>query len=76
MPWAIRWIGYLMPLTYFTMISRGEFLRGTPLDAPAMWVPILVLAVMAAVIFSLAIIRFRRDLAPRRSSHVSAPAEA
>lgn len=23
MPWAVRWISYLMPLTYFTMISRG-----------------------------------------------------
>ncbi|MEI6361870.1 MAG: ABC transporter permease [Actinomycetes bacterium] len=75
MPWAIRWIGYLMPLTYFTMISRGVFLRGTPIDATAMWLPILVLAVMATVIFSLAIIRFRRDLAPRRSSRISTLAQ-
>ena len=75
MPWAIRWIGYIMPLTYFTMISRGTFLRGTPIDATAMWLPILVLAVMAAVIFSLAVIRFRRDLAPHRSSRVATSAE-
>jgi ABC-2 type transport system permease protein len=75
MPWAIRWIGYLMPLTYFTMISRGVFLRGTPFDAVAMWLPVLVLAVMAVVIFSLAVIRFRRDLAPRRSSHVTPSAQ-
>jgi ABC-2 type transport system permease protein len=75
MPWAIRWIGYLMPLTYFTMISRGVFLRGTPIDAVAMWLPVLVLAVMAVVIFSLAIIRFRRDLAPRRSSRITASAQ-
>jgi ABC-2 type transport system permease protein len=67
MPWAVRWMGYLMPLTYFTMISRGTFLRGTPITAPAIYVPLIILAVMAAVIFSLAVIRFRRDLAPRRS---------
>lgn len=67
MPWAVRWLGYLMPLTYFTMISRGQFLRGTPLDAPATWVPLLVLTVMAIVVFGLAVTRFRRDLSPRRS---------
>jgi len=72
MPWAVRWLGYLMPLTYFTMISRGVFLRGTPIVAFAMWLPIAVLAVMALVVFSLAIIRFRRDLAPRRSSRATA----
>ena len=77
MPWAIRWIGYLMPLTYFTMISRGVFLRGTPFDATAMWLPVAILAVMAVVIFSLAVIRFRRDLAPRRSGRIpAAPQEA
>jgi len=65
MPWAVRWIGYLMPLTYFTMISRGQFLRGTPLDATATWLPLLVLTVMALVVFGLAVVRFRRDLSPR-----------
>jgi ABC-2 type transport system permease protein len=76
MPWAVRWISYLMPLTYFTMISRGAFLRGTPIDAPSMWVPLLVLSVMALVIFGLAIVRFRRDLSPSRSSRrPSVPAQ-
>jgi ABC-2 type transport system permease protein len=67
MPWAVRWMGYLMPLTYFTMISRGTFLRGTPITAPSIWIPLLILAVMALAIFTLAVMRFRRDLAPRRS---------
>jgi ABC-2 type transport system permease protein len=66
MPWAVRWLGYCMPLSYFTMISRGIMLRGTPITAAAIWLPLLVLAVMAAVIFSLAVLRFRRDLAPTR----------
>ena len=74
MPWAVRWISYLMPLTYFTMISRGTFLRGTPIDAPSMWLPLLVLSVMALAIFGLAIIRFRRDLSPSGSTRRPTPA--
>jgi ABC-2 type transport system permease protein len=66
MPWAVRWIGYCMPLSYFTMISRGIMLRGAPITAVAIWLPLLVLTAMAAVIFSLAVLRFRRDLAPTR----------
>lgn len=68
MPWAVRWISYLLPLTYFTMITRGVMLRGTPFVAPAMWVPILVLAIMAVVIFGLAVWRFRSQLAPTRGT--------
>jgi ABC-2 type transport system permease protein len=76
MPWAVRWLGYCMPLSYFTMISRGIMLRGTPLTAAAIWLPLLVLAVMAVVIFSLAVLRFRRDLAPTRSEQrLKAPIE-
>lgn len=72
MPWAVRWLGYLMPLTYFTMINRGIMLRGTPIAAPALWVPLVVLAIMAAVVFSLAVLRFRRDLSPTRSAQAPA----
>jgi ABC-2 type transport system permease protein len=68
MPWAVRWISYFLPLTYFTMITRGVMLRGTPFVAPAMWIPILVLFAMAVVIFGLAVWRFRRQLAPTRSA--------
>jgi ABC-2 type transport system permease protein len=68
MPWAVRWLGYCMPLSYFTMISRGTLLRGTPITAVAIWLPLLVLTVMATVIFTLAVLRFRRDLAPTRSA--------
>ena len=61
---GIRWIGYLLPLTYFIMISRGIMLRGEPIAA--LWLPFLVLTVMAVVIFTGATLRFRRDLAPGR----------
>ena len=62
---GVRWIGYLLPLTYFVMGMRGIFLKASSVGALA-W-PLLILGVMAAVIFASAILRFRRDLAPKRS---------
>ncbi len=61
---GVRWIGYLLPLTYFTMISQGIMLRGASIAS--LWLPFLVLAVMAVVVFTGATLRFRRDLAPGR----------
>lgn len=61
---GVRWIGYLLPLTYFTMISQGIMLRGAPIAS--LWLPFTVLAVMAVVVFTGATLRFRRDLAPGR----------
>lgn len=61
-PWAVRWIKALLPLTYFTMLSQGVMLRGSPISA--LWIPLLVLAVMAALVFAGAVIRFRRNLGP------------
>ncbi|HET7243198.1 MAG TPA: ABC transporter permease [Streptosporangiaceae bacterium] len=59
---GVRWIGYLLPLTYFTMISQGIMLRGAPITS--LWLPFGVLTVMAVVVFTGATLRFRRDLAP------------
>ena len=61
-PWGVRWISYLLPLTYFTEISQGVMLRGAPLDS--LWLPMLVLALMAVLVFTGAVLRFRRSLAP------------
>ena len=47
MPWAVRWIGYLLPLTWFIKVARGVMVRGAPIGA--LWLPLVVLAVMAAV---------------------------
>ncbi len=66
MPWGVRWIGYLLPLTYFVDLSGGIMLRGAAL--PALWIPFAVLAVMAVLILGAAILRFRRDLAPDTGS--------
>jgi ABC-2 type transport system permease protein len=81
MPWAIRWIGYLLPLTCFIEIAEGVMLKAAPISA--LWPYLLVLAAMAAVIFTTSVLRFRRDLAPNikepkapKSPEPGAPAAA
>jgi len=59
---GVRWIGYVLPLTYFIQISRGVMVRGAPLEALVF--PLTALAVLGLVVFALAVVRFRRDLAP------------
>jgi ABC-2 type transport system permease protein len=59
---GVRWIGYLLPLTYFVQMARGVMVKGTPLDALVL--PLGMLAVLGLVVFGLSIARFRRDLAP------------
>ncbi len=59
---GVRWIGYILPLTYFIEISRGVMLRAAPLVS--LWVPLAALAGMGLAVFGLAVVRFRRDLAP------------
>jgi ABC-2 type transport system permease protein len=71
---GVRWISYVLPLTYFTEISRGVMLKAAPLSD--LWEPIGLLALLAVVVFGLAVIRFRRDLAPgSRGERVSARAK-
>lgn len=74
MPWAVRWIGYLLPLTWFIKVARGVMVRGAPIGA--LWLPLVILAVMAVVVFTASTLRFRRDLAPagRRDDEVAAGA--
>ncbi len=62
---GVRWIGYLLPLTWFVVGARGLFLKGT--EPSALLAPLGILVVMAVVVFGVAVVRFRRDLAPRRS---------
>lgn len=74
MPWAVRWIGYLLPLTYFNLIVRGIMIRGTAVTQAVIWQPLVVLAGMAVVVFALAVLRFRAQLRPGRASKL--PSEA
>ena len=61
---GVRWIAYLLPLTYFNEISKGVMLRAEPLGP--LWLPFTCLAVLSAVVVTLATLRFRRFLAPSR----------
>jgi ABC-2 type transport system permease protein len=62
MPWTVRWIGYVLPLTYFINISQGVMLRGAPFTS--LWLSFVVLAFYAVFVFGAAMLRLRRDLAP------------
>ncbi|GAB4257950.1 MAG: ABC transporter permease [Thermoleophilia bacterium] len=59
-PWAVRWVSYAMPLTYFLPIARGVFLKGSGIED--LWVYGLVLSGYAVVMVALATVRFRRSL--------------
>ena len=63
---GVRWLGYLLPLTYFNQIAKGVMVRGADLGAVTQ--PMLLLAALGVVVFTLAIVRFARDLAPASSS--------
>jgi ABC-2 type transport system permease protein len=62
---GVRWIAYLLPLTYFVDISRSVMVRGAGIDAVAQ--PLALLGVLGVAVFGLALARFRRDLAPSRT---------
>jgi ABC-2 type transport system permease protein len=69
---GVRWIAYLLPLTYFTQISRGVMIRGT--DLAGLWQPFVYLAILGVVVVVLATLRFRRDLAPAPPRRPRVPA--
>jgi ABC-2 type transport system permease protein len=62
---GVRWIAYLLPLTYFNQIARGVMLRAEPLSA--LWPYFAYLALLGALIVTLATLRFRAFLAPAPS---------
>ncbi|MDR0343190.1 MAG: ABC transporter permease [Nocardiopsaceae bacterium] len=76
---GVRWISYILPLTYFNEISRGVMLRAEPIGP--LWRPFVLLAVLGLVVVTLAVLRFRSFLAPappRRSGggQAASPAPA
>ncbi len=68
---GVRWIAYLLPLTYFNEISRGVMLRAEPIGP--LWEPFVFLALLGVVVVTGATLRFRSYLAP--SSHERAGRE-
>jgi ABC-2 type transport system permease protein len=60
---GVRWISYALPLTYFNKVSQGVMLRDASISS--LWGSLTVLTGIAVLVFGAAILRFRRDLAPR-----------
>lgn len=69
---GVRWIAWLLPLTYFVEISRAVMVRGAGIAAVAE--PLALLGVLGVAVFGLALARFRRDLAPVTAASVDEPA--
>jgi ABC-2 type transport system permease protein len=61
---GVRWIAYVLPLTYFNEIARAVMLKAAPLGS--VWQPLAYLAVLGAAVMTLATLRFRAYLAPAR----------
>jgi ABC-2 type transport system permease protein len=62
---GVRWLAYFLPLTYFNEISRGVMLRAEPIGA--LWQPFAFLALLGAIVVTLATMRFRSYLAPAQA---------
>jgi len=60
MPEVVQWFTYLNPLRYFLVIVRGIFLKGVGLNV--LWPQYLFLAILGAIVFSGAIVRFKKRL--------------
>jgi ABC-2 type transport system permease protein len=61
MPAVLRWIGAVMPLTYFIIGMRSILLKAAPLHA--LWYPLGMLVLLATAVFALSVFLFRRELA-------------
>ena len=57
MPLGVRWIGYALPLTWFREIAQGIMLRSVTLEG--IWLPFVILAAMAVVVFGAATTQMR-----------------
>lgn len=60
MPIGVRWIGYVLPLTWFREVAQGVMIRGA--DMGSLWLPFTILTALAVLAFGLAIARMRRLL--------------
>lgn len=60
MPMRVRWIGYILPLTWFRELSQGVMLRGAGIDS--LWLPLVILGGMAVFAFGAATARMRFSL--------------
>jgi ABC-2 type transport system permease protein len=60
MPEVIRWIGNLIPLTYFLQIVRGIILKGIGLNY--LWTQVVALIGFIAALLTVSIMKFSKKL--------------
>jgi len=60
MPEPAQYLARILPITYYLRIIRGIVLKGIGLDE--LWADVWPLAVFGVVIFTLAVLRFRKSL--------------
>lgn len=59
---GVRWMAYILPLTWFVELARGVMLRAA--DWADLLLPLGALVGLAVAVFGLAILRVRADLSP------------
>jgi ABC-2 type transport system permease protein len=60
MPEVLQWLTYANPLRYYLVVIRGTFLKGVGLAI--LWPDFLAMAIIAAVLLTVSILRFRKSL--------------
>ena len=60
MPDVARWVGLVLPLTYFLKVLRGILLKGSGLAE--LWREVSALAIMATVLVSVSVRRFHKTI--------------
>jgi len=60
MPEALQWLTRVNPLRYYLVVVRGTFLKGVGLDV--LWPDLLALALIASVLMTVSVLRFRKTL--------------
>ncbi|WP_213771831.1 ABC transporter permease [Bradyrhizobium sp. dw_78] len=60
MPNVLQWLSYINPLRYYLIVIRGTFLKGV--GVTILWPEFLAMAIIAAVLMTFSILRFRKSL--------------
>ena len=60
MPDVLQWLTYINPLRYYLVVIRGTFLKG--IGIATLWPEFLAMAIIAAVLLTISILRFRKSL--------------
>ncbi|HTY50287.1 MAG TPA: ABC transporter permease [Steroidobacteraceae bacterium] len=60
MPRVLQWFTVINPLRYFLVVTRAEFLKGAGIEA--IWTQLLALALLAAGMLGLSVLRFSKSL--------------